>query len=440
VKRFNITFRGETLPNYKLDKVKRDLAGIFSLSDKLIVDRIFSGHTIVLRGDLDRRVASDLYRRVSETGAMTELVSSLIPVRSHRGDVLELTKTGALVPQRPPQNNNSDPATRSSSNNSKSWAISSSRIARQKAALEAADQLRARLSPTNRLRKPLPDETDGNNMSRDISEELSGLQFSAELAERTLNDELQRLDSLIEKAKLTATEERAALHNRGDQMDEELKDKLYALECRRKQAEQDRTAELKKLKGAESTFETESRTHLRELTQEAVASEGQLEVEIQTLRTGEELFREQSAQEIDELKARIAELETAIKDSPDKLLRDIETARVHTDEKIALCHSRGEQIIEDIRQNTANTRQAEAATEERLSQCLEQLREEQLQANGLVVEELARLKEQELEAGRILAEKLVKLEERRVHAREVASEKLALLESKEQALLQLQAN
>ena len=65
MKSFDLTFNGAVLPERDPGQVKQDLARLFSIQDSTLIEEIFSGKTIVLRHNLDRKTAADYFRRIS---------------------------------------------------------------------------------------------------------------------------------------------------------------------------------------------------------------------------------------------------------------------------------------------------------------------------------------------------------------------------------------
>lgn len=72
--RFNLTFKGKIQPGYSPDKVKQRFAALLGIDNPDFLARCFSGEPLVLRSDLDRKTAADLYRQLSKLGVVAELV------------------------------------------------------------------------------------------------------------------------------------------------------------------------------------------------------------------------------------------------------------------------------------------------------------------------------------------------------------------------------
>jgi len=72
--RFNLTFSGQIQPGRNPEEVKRQLGRLLEIDDPAQLDLIFSGDTVVLRRDLERKPAAEFYSRLQKIGAMAELV------------------------------------------------------------------------------------------------------------------------------------------------------------------------------------------------------------------------------------------------------------------------------------------------------------------------------------------------------------------------------
>jgi hypothetical protein len=80
VKRFDLTFKGEVLPDYDPRQVKSGFAELFCIKDPNILEELFSGDRIVLRANLDRKSAAEYFHKVAQLGGKAELISSSTPI------------------------------------------------------------------------------------------------------------------------------------------------------------------------------------------------------------------------------------------------------------------------------------------------------------------------------------------------------------------------
>ena len=83
MKKFDITFRGEVLPRHDPEEVKAGFVDLFKIRDSGMLEEIFSGETVVLRSNLDRKAAAEYFVKVNELGAVIELVTSNARYKDH---------------------------------------------------------------------------------------------------------------------------------------------------------------------------------------------------------------------------------------------------------------------------------------------------------------------------------------------------------------------
>ena len=72
--RFNLTFKGEIQPGYQPDKVQQRFAELLGIADSKTLEHCFSGESLTLRSDLDRKTAADLFYKLNQLGAQVELL------------------------------------------------------------------------------------------------------------------------------------------------------------------------------------------------------------------------------------------------------------------------------------------------------------------------------------------------------------------------------
>ncbi|KZX60593.1 hypothetical protein A3709_00545 [Halioglobus sp. HI00S01] len=71
--KFNLTFWGEILPGRDPAKVKARFAKMFDIRDPEQLERFFSGETIILRRNIERKVAAEYYAKLRKLGVEAEL-------------------------------------------------------------------------------------------------------------------------------------------------------------------------------------------------------------------------------------------------------------------------------------------------------------------------------------------------------------------------------
>ena len=72
--RFNLTFSGEILAGEDIEQVKLRFAEKFGIDDQARLARFFSGETIILRRNLERKEAAELYHQLQLMGLAAALV------------------------------------------------------------------------------------------------------------------------------------------------------------------------------------------------------------------------------------------------------------------------------------------------------------------------------------------------------------------------------
>ena len=137
MKTFDLTFNGALLPGHDPQQVKRDFALLFSIDDPAVVEEVFSGETLILRHNLDRKTAADYFRKIAQLGSQATLVNST------GGSADPVDKLGKLelvvgAPPRvirgpgPSQEVDSDNPFRQTGEIHQSWPISTARTHRQR--------------------------------------------------------------------------------------------------------------------------------------------------------------------------------------------------------------------------------------------------------------------------------------------------------------------
>ncbi|MDX1734130.1 MAG: hypothetical protein R3228_07180, partial [Halioglobus sp.] len=72
--KFNLTFSGEILSDRDPGDVRLRFAEAFSIDDPQRLERFFSGDTIILRRNLERKAAAQCYQEMRDIGVVAELV------------------------------------------------------------------------------------------------------------------------------------------------------------------------------------------------------------------------------------------------------------------------------------------------------------------------------------------------------------------------------
>ena len=91
--RFNLTFRGEILEGHDPEQVKARLAAILAIDDPAQLQRLFCGDPVVLRRNMERKEAAELYARLRQQGIQAELVKIGERGDLHSGEGVKTTTT-----------------------------------------------------------------------------------------------------------------------------------------------------------------------------------------------------------------------------------------------------------------------------------------------------------------------------------------------------------
>ncbi len=73
---FDVLFRGDIAPGNSVDKVRERIAENFKL-DEAAINQLFSGAVISLKHDIDRAAAERIHQRLSDAGALANIVPSI---------------------------------------------------------------------------------------------------------------------------------------------------------------------------------------------------------------------------------------------------------------------------------------------------------------------------------------------------------------------------
>ncbi len=74
VNRFNLSFKGEIQTGYDTGQVKARFGKLFGIDDPVRLERFFTGDTIILRRNLERKIAAEYYAKLKKLGVEAELV------------------------------------------------------------------------------------------------------------------------------------------------------------------------------------------------------------------------------------------------------------------------------------------------------------------------------------------------------------------------------
>ncbi len=87
--KFDLLFRGDIAPGNSVEKVRERVAESFNL-DQAAIDQLFSGAVISLKRNINRATAERIYQRLSDAGAVANIVPSVSGSGSNELDSNEL--------------------------------------------------------------------------------------------------------------------------------------------------------------------------------------------------------------------------------------------------------------------------------------------------------------------------------------------------------------
>ena len=370
--RFNLTFKGEIQPGKDPGQVKARFGKLFGIDDPQRLDRFFSGDTVILRRNLDRKAAAEYFSKLRKLGAEAELVkvtteeaAAALAATNTPSPRTEPDPPVAAVEKTPQKRGmDHDILQRRPGQVDQSWAVSTSRG-----------------KPTPKSPTPEQDEAEqaGEKTARQAHEETQ-----QERARLEAEEEAAREKALAEEEKRKAAQEAK---------------RKAAEEAKRKAAEEaaKRKAQEKARKAEQAALRKAAREEARRKSAEEAARRKAEREEQQRLKA-EQLAREKAEKEAAQRKA--AE-EAALRQAEDKARRKAERER---------------EIAE--REREIAEREREIAERERLEAEREKLRREREQLERERAEAEQERKKLELERKRIERERKTAERKRKTAERE----------------------
>ena len=284
--RFNLTFRGEIIAGHDPEQVRTSLARELAIEDPARLQDYFSGDPVVLRRNMERKEAAELYARLQQMGIQVELVK--IPDRGSLQSDAKLKTPAGAGPGRteaPPD-----------SSHSVSEALRKADLAAQqslpeedKAELAAREKalkraLKAKQKETGRRNKAAPpDKATSPRMSAAQAAKLKAqLQRQAEAAARRQAElELSRTRELARQAAAQAEHERLEAEQRqrleverAEQARREAEERLR-LEVARAERERAQRERIEAERAEQARLEAQERARREAARQEKVRIEAE---------------------------------------------------------------------------------------------------------------------------------------------------------------------
>jgi hypothetical protein len=389
VNKFNLTFRGEILPDMDPAQVKTRLGELLGIDDPDMLAECFSGETVILRRDLDRKSAADYYAKLTKLGARAELITI-----SDRGAAASTaTKTRAKTKAKEPALDRALQAKQKEQQRKQKLAVE----AREKAAAEKA--------------------------RREAEQAQESARLEAELARR-------RRQVAVEAAQRKAEQERLEAEETA-RLEAELAERKrqVAAEAARRRAEQERLE-------AEQAARREA--ELAEKKRKAAAEAARRKAEQERLKAEEAARREAELAE----QKRKAAAEAARRKAEQERLKAEEAARRKAElaekkRKAAAEAARRKAERERLKAEKAARREAELAQKKRKAAAEAAARK--AQKERLRAEEAARLEAELAEKLRIKAEETARLEREQAESLRLKAEETARLEQEQAERQRLEA-
>ncbi|KAA1192461.1 hypothetical protein F0M18_07260 [Pseudohalioglobus sediminis] len=356
--RFNLTFRGEILPGIDPEAARAGFASLFDIQDAKRLELFFSGETVVLRRNLERKAAAEYYLKLNQLGLEAKLVKVDPDAGQAPADGLSDSDKEWQAAQQETQHELEQRllARRQGARKTKSQDNDKARKR------EALDRLR-----TAAQQRKKDQSTDKNAVKEQAEAEAARKQAEAEKARKRREAEASRKQAEAEKARQRREAEAAR-----KQAEAEKARKRKEAEAARKQAEAEKARKRKEAEAARKQAEAEKARQHREAEaarkqaeaeqarqhREAEAARKQAEAEKARQRREAEAARKQA--EAEEARQR-REAEAARKQAEAEKARkrkEAETARKQAEAEEARKHKEAEAARKEA--ETAH-RQAETA-------------------------------------------------------------------------------
>ena len=203
MKTFDLTFKGTVLPEHDPRHVKARFAQLFCIEDLSVVEELFSGETIILRSDLDRKSAAEYFRKITQLGGEAELIESAEQHAAPGQLTVKLEQDTASTPRIIREKTSGygmdrEILIRRKGEVDQSWPVSSSRIDRQRQDSIAKKEQQK----TEELAEKQRQREQEQEAARRVAEEHA-LRIKAEDAARVQAAEIRRSEQL-EQERLTA--------------------------------------------------------------------------------------------------------------------------------------------------------------------------------------------------------------------------------------------
>lgn len=282
----DLTFTGKTLPGHSIGQLKINLARLFCIDDDSVIDSLFSGETIYLRCDLDRRSAADYYREISEMGGKATLISSAERRLDSGAMFLQQCKgkPACLVPLNERTNPKDDGATLDPGGCDQVWAVSKScQISDHTCADAAQPHVAASTPPLKKFEAT-----------------------RANLILTSTGKELARLESKAAETRAESIREISNLRREHAAQEKAIAEELKQLTQARTELQRKADAALESLWAQEQNLRDAAQSSLEDMTQKHLAQSSNQSDEIARLQTQESEKRETSQAAVEALEEKLS--------------------------------------------------------------------------------------------------------------------------------------
>ncbi|MCB1842289.1 MAG: hypothetical protein KDI09_04940 [Halioglobus sp.] len=344
MKTYDLTFNGSVLPGHSPCQVRHNLAHLFCIENDSVVKELFSGETIYLRCDLDRKTAAGYFREITELGGEATLVASSQRLGRRSGAVallkLEPGKSPRIVRE-------TDSGMQADKGSDRLWPVSSARIvgnntsARPEEAPQQVSEpsgVSLAMSPAND-EASIPEKRPGTTKQPNSSPSTpDGPAFRATRAQLILTStgkELARLQAQAAQTREESIREVSKLRRCQSRLADKAASDIAEIQQLRRRLEETTEAEIEHLEAQEKAARAEAATELDRLAHEEREQLDAAERALAQLSAETEGEHIGAQNRIQELEARAVQTRATADEEIARLQALLETTRRRADENLA---------------------------------------------------------------------------------------------------------
>jgi hypothetical protein len=413
VNRFNLTFKGEILPGRKAEQVKLRFGKMFAIDDPVRLERFFSGQTIILRRNLDRKTAAEYFQKLRKLGVEVELVKVTAQNRA------------ATITKAPPSPTDTEEAARREDAEHKAAEEAARQQAaetareealREEAERKAAEEAERRQAELAEKKRIAEEEAARQRELREDEERKAAEEAARQQAElagkkRIAEEEAARQRELREEEERKAAEE--AAQQQAELAEKERREEEARQKALREEAERKATEEAAHLKAEEQRKKAQERARLKARRAEEAARKKALKEEARR-KAEEEAARRKAAEKQARRKAELAEKKRIEAEEAARLKAELAEQKRKADEEVA----REQAILKEAKRKADE----ETAREQAILD----------EAKRKAAAEVARLHAEQEEVAREAAERIARLRAEQEEVARKAAEEVARIEAEQQ--------